>query len=96
MHRGGRGQSFVYELLFTRSADDRTPVLEGLIDVEKLIRHEYDEKKSGLESRLSGSSRPQVGQVSGYVKTASEPMQMRVPQQSSRTIAENTYTASTS
>ncbi len=36
VHRGGRGQSIVYELVFTRPADGGKPVLGGLIDVEKL------------------------------------------------------------
>jgi DNA primase catalytic core len=36
IHRGGRGQSIVYELMFTRPADGGKPVLGGLIDIEKL------------------------------------------------------------
>jgi DNA primase catalytic core len=36
VHRGGRGQSIVYELMFTRPKDGGKPVLGGLIDVEKL------------------------------------------------------------
>jgi DNA primase catalytic core len=36
VHRGGRGQSIVYELVFTRPKDGGKPVLGGLIDVEKL------------------------------------------------------------
>jgi hypothetical protein len=36
IHRGGRGQSMVYELMFTRPKDGGKPVLGGLIDVEKL------------------------------------------------------------
>jgi DNA primase catalytic core len=36
IHRGGRGQSIVYELVFTRPKDGGKPVLGGLIDVEKL------------------------------------------------------------
>jgi hypothetical protein len=35
-HHGGRGQSFVYELMFERSEKDDKPLLPGLIDVEKL------------------------------------------------------------
>ena len=38
VHRGGRGQSIVYELVFTQPADGGKPVLGGLIDVEKLGR----------------------------------------------------------
>jgi DNA primase catalytic core len=36
IHRGGRGQSLVYELMFTRPSDGGKPVLGGLIDVDKL------------------------------------------------------------
>jgi DNA primase len=56
VHRGGRGQSFVYELTFERGADDR-PVLAGLIDV-------YDLNKSALKEEKSGPGRPQVGGMS--------------------------------
>jgi DNA primase len=52
-HRGGRGQSFVYELAFVRGENPSKPRLPGLIDV-------YDLKKSHLETEKSPSSRPQV------------------------------------
>jgi DNA primase catalytic core len=51
IHRGGRGQSIVYELVFTRPKDGGKPVLGGLIDVEKLSKNGYDGKKSGLQRR---------------------------------------------
>jgi len=55
VHRGGRGQSFVYELLYDGgSADGRRSVLHGLIDP-------YDEKKSGAGAVKPGARRPQVG-----------------------------------
>jgi len=57
IHRGGRGQSIVYELLYDGDLENRKHLM-GLIDVEKLG---YDEKKSGVNGNLSGSSRPQVG-----------------------------------
>jgi hypothetical protein len=88
IHRGGRGQSFVYELLFTRPSDGGKPVLSGLIDVDVLSKHGYDEKKSGLAAGRSGSSRPQVGGVSGSVKLASEPVSMQVPEHSNLEIEE--------
>jgi DNA primase catalytic core len=47
IHRGGRGQSIVYELMFTRPKDGGKPVLGGLIDIEKLTGNGYDGKKSG-------------------------------------------------
>jgi DNA primase catalytic core len=49
VHRGGRGQSIVYELVFTRPKDGGKPVLGGLIDVDKLSKNGYDGKKSGPE-----------------------------------------------
>jgi len=36
IHRGGRGQSIVYELVFTRPKGGGKPTLPGLIDIEKL------------------------------------------------------------
>lgn len=57
IHRGGRGQSIVYELLYDGDLENKKHLM-GLIDVEKLG---YDAKKSGQISNLSGSSRPQVG-----------------------------------
>jgi DNA primase len=71
VHHGGRGQSFVYELVFERSAGDDKPVLPGLIDVEKL---RYDGNRSGLEWEKSGSSRPQVGGMSGGGRGKPEPV----------------------
>jgi hypothetical protein len=35
-HHGGRGQSFVYELVFERNGNEENPLLPGLIDVDKL------------------------------------------------------------
>jgi len=66
VHRGGRGQSFVYELLFDGDAQQDHPHLSGLIDVAALrTSYDYDEKKSGQNVNRSGSSRPQVGAKSG-------------------------------
>ena len=92
IHRGGRGQSFVYELLFTRPSDGGKPVLGGLIDVNVLSKRGYDENKSGLTAGRSGSSRPQVGGVSEPVKLTSEPAPMRVPEHSDFELEESTYT----
>lgn len=40
VHRGGRGQSFVYELLYDGQGKDGRPFLPGLIDVATLTNHE--------------------------------------------------------
>jgi hypothetical protein len=70
-HRGGRGQSFVYEMLCDVKDGGSKPVLAGLIDVEKLT---YDEKKSGLEGEKSGVGRPQVGGMSGGGRVPPSPV----------------------
>jgi DNA primase catalytic core len=79
VHHGGRGQSFVYELVFERQGDSGRPVLPGLIEVEKLSGCAYDEKKSGSEGEKSGPSLPQVRGVSGGGAGEESPANMRVP-----------------
>ncbi len=64
VHRGGRGQSMVYELLYNGEGDESQAFMMGLIDSESLKQH-YDKKKSGVNAKPSGSSRPQVGAKSG-------------------------------
>jgi len=86
IHRGGRGQSFVYELVFARQEDSGRPMLPGLIEVGAL------EKKSGPEANRSGSSRPQVGGVSGPLKAVPQSMPMRLPEAAGFGNEENTYT----
>ena len=64
LHRGGRGQSFVYELLYQPPPDARDKFLARLSDVEQL-RREYDGTGRGSKGRKSGGSRGQVGVKSG-------------------------------
>jgi DNA primase len=59
VHRGGRGQSFVYELLYDGAGRDGTPFLMGLIDLGTLKRA-YDGKKEHREGQLETSSSLQV------------------------------------
>jgi DNA primase len=66
VHRGGRGQSFEYELLYDGAATDHAlRHASGLIDVEALRQscgaQHYDAERSGLEPLRSGSGRPLVG-----------------------------------
>jgi hypothetical protein len=70
-HRGGRGQSFVYELLFERRGEGGAPVLPGLIDVEKL---RYDGKNAGARGEFAGSTRGQNGPVAGGSRSEAEPI----------------------
>lgn len=46
VHRGGRGQSFVYELLYDGNTGLDAPHLSGLIDVDEL-RRMYDNSRAG-------------------------------------------------
>ena len=65
VHRGGRGQSFVYELVFERQPDSGKPMLPGLIEAEKLAAHAMTQRSLALEGEKSGPSLPQVREVSG-------------------------------
>lgn len=57
-HRGGRGQSFVYELVHDPAAEPVQPRFAGLIDV-------YDENFAGSEDGFAPSSRGQSGGIAG-------------------------------
>jgi len=65
VHRGGRGQSFVYELLYSGDASSEQPHMMGLMDVKKLNQHQYDKKKSGQTVEKSAPSQGQVRPKSG-------------------------------
>jgi DNA primase catalytic core len=64
IHRGKRGQSFDYELLYQGEGGDGEAFLMGLIDVEKLwiapAPHGYDEKIEPLKAKKEPASSPQV------------------------------------
>ncbi|MGB5630835.1 MAG: toprim domain-containing protein, partial [Woeseiaceae bacterium] len=49
IHRGGRGQSFVYELLYDGNTHLDAPHVSGLIDVEEL-GHLYDDNRAGSDA----------------------------------------------
>ena len=57
IHRGSRGQSFIYELLYSGEGESGQRFQQGLLN----LNDKYDKKKSGLNGELSGSSRPLVG-----------------------------------
>lgn len=73
LHRGGRGQSFVYELLYDGAGKDGEPFLSGLLDVESL-RHEYDSNLAGVSDDLAGSNRGQNAPVAGGVRVEENAM----------------------
>jgi len=74
VHRGGRGQSFVYELLYQGEGDNGQAFLLGLSNMEKLTAApelpcsrgtrtsctSYDEKKEPLNQNNEPASSPQV------------------------------------
>jgi DNA primase len=62
VHRGGRGQSFVYELLYDGAGRDGKPFLMGLVDVETL-KCAYDGKKEHRKPHLEHPSSPQVASM---------------------------------
>jgi hypothetical protein len=64
VHRGGRGQSFVYELLWDGEGADGRPFLVGLFDPAALGQA-YDSKFAGENAHLAGSSRSLRGPVAG-------------------------------
>jgi hypothetical protein len=64
VHRGGRGQSFVYELVFTPTGNPSKPQLPGLIHVYDLKKSPSEAEKSRLEEEKSPSSHRQVTGVS--------------------------------
>ncbi len=77
VHRGGRGQSFVYELLYAGQGTAGDAFLMGLIDTSQLeLRQtisqsqQCDEKRSGEKKEKAGSGRGKVGAVSGSGQTA--------------------------
>jgi len=69
VHRGSRGNSYTYELIYDGQGKDGQPFLPGLIDVNQL-KHDYDANRSGQKRKRSGSGRPPVGgrSVGGHDK----------------------------
>jgi DNA primase catalytic core len=65
VHRGGRGQSFVYELLYDGKGQDGRPFVPGLIDVDKLRSMPTPKSSRGSGGQFAGSSRGQRGPIAG-------------------------------
>jgi DNA primase len=92
VHRGGRGQSMVYELYFEKPADLNEPFLPGLINVEKLRTCGYDEKKSDPKGEKFAPSLPQVTGVFGGGTGEPEPIKTGLRSRFSRFTGKNTDT----
>jgi len=63
VHRGMRGQSFEYELLFDGAADEHRPHLAGLIDTAALASTTASSR--GLQGQFAGVARPQRAPIAG-------------------------------
>jgi len=69
VHRGERGQSFVYELLYRGEGEGGKKFVLGLVDVEKLrVRRTTTESSRGAEGDFAGATRPQSGVNAGDVR----------------------------
>jgi len=75
VHRGGRGQRFVYELVVAPPADGRTPVLPGLLAVEALVppgaKPAHDD--AGRDDEAAAPSRGQRGPVAAGARATQPP-----------------------
>jgi hypothetical protein len=70
VHRGGRGRSFEYELLYDGQGKEGSPFLMRLLEVEKLQKHKYDANHSGESKSFSGPIRGAFGMFSGRAELA--------------------------
>jgi DNA primase catalytic core len=68
VHRGGRGQSFVYELLYDGNTEEAVPHLSGLIDSKALKVATTTGATRGETTRLAGTRRGQDGQETGTAR----------------------------
>ena len=59
VHRGQRGQSFLYELLYEGQGKEGQPFMMKLVDV-KALKQNYDAKKDPLNEKKDPLSTPQV------------------------------------
>jgi DNA primase catalytic core len=73
VHRGARGASFVYELLYDGQGKDGRPFVPGLIDLEQLRAIGTTANLAGGKGEFAGSSRPQRGANAGGSRGGSSP-----------------------
>jgi len=69
IHRGGRGQSFVYELLWDGAGAGGAPHLSGLIDPDDLDVRAYDANPAGETAEVAGGSRAERGVVAALPRS---------------------------
>jgi len=70
VHRGRRGQSFEYELLYDGEGTDGAPQLPGLINVESLHPEATTPSSRGSDTGLAVPSRGRGGPIAGGSRTA--------------------------
>jgi len=77
-HRGKRGQSFVYELLYQQEGQQYSQFMMGLIDVEILHKKrkmkEFDEKFEPLEEQFKPSLSPQIAPIKPPLSPKKKPV----------------------
>jgi DNA primase len=87
VHRGGRGQSLVYELLYDGDPEQNNKHLMGLINPENLG---YDEKKSGQKAEKTAPSQgqvsPKLGASQGKKNGATPDVARVYPEQDEETL----------
>jgi len=94
VHRGGRGQSFVYELMYNGEGKNGETFLMGLADVKELQlnkKHEYDEKKERPKSNKEHSSSPQVDTKEHGSRLPEIPINEGVNGNNQKSNSESTY-----
>jgi len=92
VHRGGRGQSFVYELLYDGQGKDGESFMMGLIDIEQLKT--TTQTTRGKTTELAGSKRPQNGRKaagSRDTKNNDKPLHDKACDKEEGKQLENTY-----
>jgi len=91
-HRGGRGQSFEYELLYQNEGQQGEAFLMGLLDVEQLKQQQKTNSMTpasrGESTYLAGLSRPQRGVVAD-TENRPEPLNSKAYEESSWASTEN-------
>ena len=97
VHRGTRGQTFVYELVYDGQGQDGQRFLMGLTDPATLIEpRDYDAKMAGSKPELADERRPHIGPktagwrsaVSGRQPRPDQPSREGDPEAAERTIPE--------
>jgi DNA primase catalytic core len=78
VHRGGRGQGFVYELLYDGSGPGGGRFLPGLLDPARL-RHDYNSNLPAQGAHLPGGFRGASGPVPGGFRAAENGASSQVP-----------------